>query len=121
MQQPAGSIAERVAADHLRQSGLIILERNWKVRSVEIDIIALNCQPRRATDVYFIEVKYRRSASQGGGIAAITMSKLKQMRYGSELFMSAHDRKWQPHLGVIELSGPDYSISYRNLDLVVDL
>lgn len=38
--------------------------------------------------LYFSEVKYRSSATQGGGMAAITRQKYKQMVYAAECYVA---------------------------------
>ncbi|RYX79063.1 hypothetical protein EON76_03565 [bacterium] len=53
-----------------------MLERNWKTRYCEIDIVS--SEPGTP---YFTEVKYRKSADQGGGIAVIAKKKLNQICY----------------------------------------
>lgn len=76
-----GDKAEGVAANYLLESGHEILERNWKTKFCEIDIVSA-----KADTVYFTEVKYRKNSQQGGGIAAITPKKLKQMKFASGLY-----------------------------------
>ena len=55
-----GSEAEEVACGYLEKSGYKILERNFRCRSGEIDIIALN-----GDYIVFIEVKYRKDKTFG--------------------------------------------------------
>ena len=55
------------AANHLVRHGHEIVERNWKTKYCEIDIVSV-----KGDTVYFTEVKYRKTAWQGGGLAAIT-------------------------------------------------
>lgn len=77
-----GDAAETVASDWLVKNGYEIMARNWKTQWCEIDIIA-----RKATTVYFVEVKHRRSAKAGDGLSAITPTKLRQMRRAAELYI----------------------------------
>jgi len=78
-----GDAAERVTAEYLRRSGHEILNRNWRTKFCEIDIVS-----KKDKTVYFTEVKYRRSQRQGGGKAAITAKKLRQMTFAAELYVS---------------------------------
>lgn len=78
-----GDNAESKVVEFLVGNNHEIISRNWKTRYCEIDIIST-----RNETVYFTEVKYRRSHNQGGGIAAITPKKLKQMRFAAELFIT---------------------------------
>lgn len=76
-----GDKAEAVAADYLVRHGHEIIARNWKTKFCEIDIIS------QCSDVlYFVEVKYRKAAEQGGGLAAITPKKQRQMRFAAEFY-----------------------------------
>lgn len=77
----AGNEAESLVAEYLVNKGYTILERNWKNRYCEIDIVGEYKGKR-----YFIEVKYRSSADQGGGLAAITPVKQRQMAFAAELY-----------------------------------
>lgn len=76
-----GDEAEEVAATYLQTIGHTILDRNWKTKLCEIDIIS-----KKDNTIYFTEVKYRRTSEQGGGIAAITPKKLRQMKFAVELY-----------------------------------
>lgn len=80
-----GDIAENKVAQHFQELGYVIVERNWKTKVCEIDIVA-----EKGTVTYCIEVKYRSSQSQGGGVAAITPAKLKRMQFAAELYAQSH-------------------------------
>lgn len=76
-----GDNAETAVAEHLVRLGHKILDRNWKTKYCEIDIIS-----QKTDTIYFTEVKYRKNDQQGGGLAAITDRKLKQMRYAADFY-----------------------------------
>lgn len=76
-----GDSAENVASKYLSDLGHKILERNWKTKFCEIDIVS-----RLSDVIYFTEVKYRNKSDQGGGLAAITPKKLRQMKFAVELY-----------------------------------
>ena len=76
-----GDRAEDEAANYLVRAGHEILERNWKTKYCEIDIVSL-----KEGVYHFTEVKYRKQANQGGGVAAITAKKLNQMKFAASLF-----------------------------------
>jgi len=67
-----GDDAENIAEKHLKSLGHEILDRNWKTKFCEIDIVS-----KSGDVVFFTEVKYRKKADQGGGLAAITPKKLR--------------------------------------------
>jgi len=69
-----GQSAEAWVAKYLEGKGYKIIERNWKCKRGEIDLIAL-----KKDTLYFVEVKYRRNRQYGNGAEAISQSKLKKM------------------------------------------
>lgn len=79
-----GNAAEKEAADHLQRLRHEIVERNWKTKYCEIDIVS-----HKDNAVYFTEVKYRKQANQGGGLAAITNKKLNQMKFAAKIYTNA--------------------------------
>ncbi len=80
-----GDQAENAVAKYLQGEGHEIIDRNWKTRFCEIDIVS-----RKGGAVYFTEVKYRRQANQGGGLAAITPKKLQQMKFAAEVYAKSN-------------------------------
>lgn len=108
-----GDRAEDAAASYLETHGHEIIERNWKTKYCEIDIVSA-----KNDVVYFTEVKFRRQASQGGGVAAITPMKLDKMRFAAELY--AHNKKLRSinmRLAVMSLTGqPPIVETYLELD-----
>jgi len=56
----AGMQAQQLAESHLTGKGYRILERNYRIRTGEVDIIA-----RHGNYVAFVEVKFRRSVDFG--------------------------------------------------------
>lgn len=73
--QELGRYGEDVAVRHLHDQGLVILERNWRCRAGEIDIVA-----RHGDVLVFCEVKTRRSDRFGSPVEAVTPRKLARMR-----------------------------------------
>ncbi|WP_042384859.1 YraN family protein [Streptacidiphilus melanogenes] len=56
--QALGAYGERAAVRHLESTGLRILDRNWRCRAGELDIVALDPQPDGAV-LAVCEVKTR--------------------------------------------------------------
>jgi putative endonuclease len=72
--QLAGAAAENIAADFLRAKGLEILERNYRRRLGELDIVA------RDGDVLVIaEVRTRASDRYGGAAASVDARKQQRI------------------------------------------
>ncbi|HSX15329.1 MAG TPA: YraN family protein [Candidatus Saccharimonadales bacterium] len=102
-----GHDAEKYAAEYLQRRRYKILALNWRHRRAEIDIVAR----RAGGPVTFVEVKYRESPSQGGGLDYITHAKLNQMQFAAELWMAQHRYSGECTLAAIELAGPDYEVT----------
>lgn len=68
-----GAFGERVAAHRLEASGMTVLDRNVRVPSGEIDIVA-----RDGPDVAFVEVRTRR-AGPGAAAESLDARKLQRM------------------------------------------
>jgi len=100
-----GRKAEQAAKVYLEMRGYKVLEQNWRRPQAEIDIIA-----RKNEVVYFVEVKYRLNQAQGGGLEAITPTKLKQMRRAAELWIQEEKYQGEYSLAAIELAGPTFAI-----------
>lgn len=101
-----GQRAEQVASEHLQRQGFTILERNWRTRWCEIDIVA-----QKGQNVYFVEVKYRRSNNWGSGLEYITPKKLQQMHFAANFWV--HRQGWQGDyfLSAMEVSGAQFAVS----------
>ena len=80
-----GNAGEQAVADQLVADGHEIIVRNWRTRYCEIDIVSV-----KDDVLYFTEVKYRKNDDFGGGLAAITAKKQRQMRFAAELFIAKH-------------------------------
>lgn len=81
-----GDASETAAANELARLGHKIIERNWKTRYCEIDIIS-----QKNDTMYFTEVKHRKNDKGGDGLAAITPKKLNQMKFAARLY--AHNNR----------------------------
>lgn len=99
-----GDESETVATKYLRNRGHEIIERNWRTRWCEIDIIS-----QKNDTVYFVEVKHRQDDRAGDGLAAITPKKLRQMKFAAELYASKNPGRDQL-LAVISTSGTPISV-----------
>ena len=71
-----GKIGEDMAAAFLENKGIVILERNYRNRCGEIDIIAME------QDVLlFIEVKYRKNQKFGYPLESVGISKQEKIKH----------------------------------------
>lgn len=80
-----GRQAEELVAKYLQENGFQILDRNWRTRYCEIDIVA-----RHAHTIYFIEVRYRLNTESGTGLESINQNKLRRMHRGARIWLAYH-------------------------------
>ena len=71
-----GSLGEDYAAAWLASRGWRVLDRNWRSRYGELDIVAVSPERR----LVFVEVKTRRTVSQGTPQEAVTYAKQTNLR-----------------------------------------
>ncbi|HME82123.1 MAG TPA: YraN family protein [Candidatus Eremiobacteraceae bacterium] len=83
----AGSAAEAAAATFLRDRGYHVLERNFRCRGGEIDLIALD-----GGTLVFIEVKMRRTLSRGAPIEAVTPLKQARVARAAQSYLAFSGR-----------------------------
>nr|WP_124949791.1 YraN family protein [Sulfuriferula thiophila] len=69
-----GAAAEQTAADYLTQQGLVLVERNFRCRLGEIDLIM-----RDGQTLVFIEVRQRASQQFGGAAGSIDGRKQQKL------------------------------------------
>ena len=86
-----GALGEQLAADHLRSLGLVVLQRNWRCRYGELDVIAADIAART---VVFVEVKTRRSDQFGGLAQAVTEDKVRRLRRLAAMWLAAQHAGW---------------------------
>src|SRR5690606_20952724 len=100
--QAVGAYGERLAARHLVEAGLVVLERNWRSRSGEIDIIA------RDGDVLVLcEVKTRRGFGYGRPSEAVGRRKLARLRQlAGEWLAQSQVRPREVRFDVVEVFSP---------------
>jgi putative endonuclease len=71
-----GAYGERVAVRYLIGQGMVLLVRNWRCRSGEIDAILRD----RAGTLVFVEVKTRRTDRFGAPAEAVVRDKVVRLR-----------------------------------------
>lgn len=102
-----GRDGEDVAVAHLEAAGMVVLERNWRCRLGEIDVVALD-----GDCLVVCEVKTRRSLRAGGPLEAVTPLKLGRLRRLAAAWLAAQERSFADiRIDVVAVvrprSGPD--------------
>ena len=80
---PAGARAEELCANLLRAAGLRLLERNWRCRHGEIDLIA-----EEGGTLVFAEVRMRSGERFGGAAESVTQAKRSRLLAAARLYLS---------------------------------
>jgi putative endonuclease len=81
-----GRKGEEVACRHLLANGYDIVERNYRCRLGEIDVVA-----RRGDLTVFVEVKTRTGPGHGAGHEAVTPAKRQRVIRAAQAYASAHE------------------------------
>jgi putative endonuclease len=81
-----GRYGEQVAVRHLVEAGLVVLDRNWRCRQGEIDIVALD-----GGCLVVCEVKTRRTLDFGSPVEAVTARKAARLRRLAACWLAEHD------------------------------
>ena len=84
-----GVRGEDLACAELERQGMQVLERNWRCRLGEIDIVAAEAGATGLTLV-FCEVKCRSGLSFGHPLEAITYTKMRTLRQLAAVWMREH-------------------------------
>ena len=82
-----GAAGEALTVRMLKDSGYQIIERNWRCRFGELDII---CRDPQSTRLVFAEVKTRTTRQYGGAKRGIGRGKYSRLRQLVSLWLSSH-------------------------------
>jgi putative endonuclease len=84
--QKLGQLGERLAMNELEQRGYRIIERNFRCRAGEIDLVA-----EEDEDLVFIEVKTRRGTAYGLPEEAVHSRKARKLQEVAYTYLDLHD------------------------------
>lgn len=85
-QQITGQIGEDQALAYLQQQGLQLLERNFRCKSGEIDLIM---QDGKA--LVFVEVRKRGKSKFGGAAASVGSAKQKRLIIAAQVYLQRYN------------------------------
>lgn len=111
-----GSYGEELACQHLKKLGYKILERNYRIRGGEVDIIAMD-----QDYLVFIEVKTRKSYEYGIPAESITPWKIKALLRTALFYIQKI--KWGDKGYRLDLVSVDFTKDSQNpeLELIKDI
>lgn len=85
MRQALGAYGEELAARHLSERGLVVLDRNWRCPQGEIDLVL-----RDGDTLVVCEVKTRSGVGYGTPHEAVTPAKLQRLRVLGARWLADH-------------------------------
>jgi len=74
-----GNLGEELAVKYLSQNGYVIVERNWRFRHAEVDIIAA-----KNNRLHFFEIKTRTTDRYGKPEESMSHKKMKMLKTAAE-------------------------------------
>lgn len=98
--QQTGKIAEEQAYEYLCQQGMQCLERNFRIRRGEIDLIMQD-----GNEVVFVEVRARAGGQFGDGIDSITVGKRKRLIAAAAGWLQRQAQEPATRFDVIAIDG----------------
>ena len=93
-----GKQGEELAAQFLMEKGYEILERNWRNRHKEIDIIA-----KDGEELVIVEVKTRKSDDYGEPDLAVTKAKQTKLIYAANAYIFNHGLDCNTRFDIISI------------------
>lgn len=94
-----GKFGETVAASYLEKQGYEVIERNFRCRLGEVDIIC-----KKNNQIVFVEVKTRTSDQYGAPSEAVTKDKMNKIRKVAALYMMSEKiTNYQVKFDVMEI------------------
>lgn len=80
--QVSGDAAEDAALEFLRDQGLRLIERNFRCKGGEIDLIM-----QEHDTLVFVEVRRRSHRSYGGALASVTRAKQQRLIIAAQIYL----------------------------------
>ena len=108
-----GDYGENCAVKFLKKNGYKIIERNFRSRFGEIDIIA-----QKKEYIVFIEVKLRKNDSFGGGAAAVDRRKQERIKKTAAFYLAKMPMEPNVRFDVVVITDADAKIRNENIEVI---
>ncbi len=105
-----GSHGEDIAVEWLRERGFYIVERNWRIKNYEVDIIA-----QRWDTLHFVEVKTRRSGGWQSAYDSIDDMKIRSLQRTATAYCAIRHSRLLVQFDLIAVTMNDngeYTVEY---------
>lgn len=96
-----GQWGEDLVAAEYQEKGFAVVNRNWRTRYGELDIVVEN-----ADFLVFVEVKTRKSKKFGEGFEAVDELKQDKLSTTAELYMVEYPTEKQVRFDVVSVFAP---------------
>src|SRR6476469_11261918 len=100
--QVSGDAGEDAALRYLQAQGLLPVERNFRCKGGEIDLIM-----RDGDTLVFVEVRYRADRRHGGAAASITAAKQARLWVAAQLFLRRYRITPRCRMDVVAIDGEE--------------
>lgn len=107
-----GNKGEEIACQYLKKQGYQIIERNFRIRGGEIDIVAQDGQY-----LVFVEVKTRYSHEYGLPVESITPWKIKYLKKTAQFYLQKIDYGDGPYR--LDFVGIDFANQPENPEIEI--
>ena len=107
----SGILAERLACAYLQLRGCSLIQRNYRTRRGEIDLVMQQTKPRV---LVFVEVKRRASTNYGGAAYALSAAQQHRIQACASYFMQQHPKlAEQPaRFDVVLVGGDNWRVTW---------
>jgi putative endonuclease len=112
-----GAHGEELAAKHLAANGYRVLDRNWRWRQGELDLVV-----EKGGEIVFVEVKARRSHAFGTPEEAVTRAKQRKLIRTAQAYLASRgspDARWRIDVIALDLSAQGEVIRLEHLENAV--
>lgn len=103
-------IGEKIAADYLTANGYFVVNKNFRTRDGEIDLICI-----KAEEVIFVEVKSRRNKRFGWPEEAVTDTKIDKIISAGQAYLDKNEINLPWRIDVISIIFNPKNVEIKHL------
>jgi putative endonuclease len=119
MRRSLGDFGETAAAAYLGRHGYAILERKWRCRTGEIDLVA-----HRDDQVIFVEVRTRHVGAYGSPEESVTPAKQARLVALAYAYLEAREMgdtaDWRIDVIAIEIDGSGRIVRFNHIPAAIE-
>ncbi|MGY6587868.1 MAG: YraN family protein [Wenzhouxiangella sp.] len=104
--QHLGAAGEREAEDFLNQRGLTLVERNYRCRSGEIDLVMLDSSDDSVDVLVFVEVRLRGRGAHADSLDSVDQGKQRKLITAARHYLMSRP-EWSEHPCRFDVLGLD--------------